>query len=168
MSRDASHTPAPDRQPWLFGSWVRRLRLSAGLVLLTYVTTHLLDHATLNISIAAADRVLQVQRFVWQGLVGTAVLYAALTIHPLLGLWALYARRHFRWSAPEAWQLLLGLTIPAPLMARAIEARPGLPILDRPMRGPVAQPLAAKAHDRPQNFVVTEPQHPGTAEPHSG
>lgn len=112
MSADISHTPPPARQPWLLGSRVRQLRLAAGLVLFTYVTTHLLNHAVLNISIGAADRVLLVQRFMWEGVIGTALLYGALAVHPLLGLWALYARRHFRWSAAEAWQLLLGLTIP--------------------------------------------------------
>jgi adenylate cyclase len=113
MTSNTSQAEPPDRQPWLLGSRVRQLRLTAGLVLLTYVTTHLLNHAALNISIAAADRVLLVQRFIWQGIAGTTLLYAALAIHPLLGLWALYARRHFRWTAAEAWQLLLGLTIPA-------------------------------------------------------
>ena len=113
MAPDVSHTPPPGRQPWLLGSRVRQLRLAAGLVLFSYVTTHLLNHAVLNISIGAADRVLLVQRFIWQGYIGTTLLYAALAVHPSLGLWALYARRHFRWSAAEAWQLLLGLTIPA-------------------------------------------------------
>ncbi len=113
MTADISHTPPAVRQPWLFGSRVRQLRLAAGLVLFTYVTTHLLNHAVLNISMSAADHVLLVQRFIWEGVIGTALLYLALAVHPLLGLWALYARRHFRWSAAEAWQLLLGLTIPA-------------------------------------------------------
>ncbi len=102
-------------QPWLLGSRVRRLRLAAGLVLFTYVGTHLLNHACLNISVGAADRMLLVQKFIWQGVLGTALLYGALAVHPLLGLWALYARRHFRWSAAEAWQLLLGLSIPGML-----------------------------------------------------
>jgi len=113
MMPDTSHTLPPPRQPWFFGSRLRQARLAAGLVLFTYVTLHLLNHAVLNISIGAADAVLQVQRFIWQGVVGTVLLYTALAVHPVLGLWALYARRHFRWSAAEAWQLLLGLTIPA-------------------------------------------------------
>ncbi len=103
------------RQPWLLGSVTRQLRLGTGLILFTYVLTHLLNHATLNISVAAADAVLLLQKFVWQGVVGTAAFYGALLTHAALGLWALYDRRFFRWRAAEMWQLVLGLAIPAML-----------------------------------------------------
>lgn len=115
MVPDASSARAARRQPWLLGSPVRRLRLAAGLTLFTYVLLHLLDHALLNWSIGAADGALLAQKFIWQGVVGTALLYSALVIHPTLGLWAFYARRHFRWRTSEALQLLLGLSIPAML-----------------------------------------------------
>ncbi len=115
------HDVVIDRQPWLLGSRLRQVRLAAGLILMTYVTLHLLNHALLNISVAAADQALLVQKWIWQGVVGTVLLYAALCVHPLLGLWALYAHRHFRWTASEAWQLLLGLTIPA-LLANHVAA----------------------------------------------
>src|SRR5205807_4119556 len=39
-------------------------------------------------------------------------LYAAATTHLSLGLWALYQRRHFRYTVIEITQLLLGLSIP--------------------------------------------------------
>ena len=39
-------------------------------------------------------------------------LYAAATTHFLLGLWALYQRRHFRYTVVEITQLVLGLSIP--------------------------------------------------------
>jgi adenylate cyclase len=110
-----SHARSAPRQPWLLGSRLRQLRLAAGLTLFTYVTLHLLNHSCLNISMAAAEQVLLLQKFIWQGVVGTALLYSALLVHPTLGLWALYARRDFRWSAAEAWQLVLGLSIPAML-----------------------------------------------------
>lgn len=51
--------------------------------------------------------------FVWQGVVGTALLYGALLAHMTLGLWALYARRYFRWTRAEILQLVLGLAFPA-------------------------------------------------------
>src|SRR5271166_5214975 len=102
MAPETSHVASSPRQPWLLGSRLRQLRLATGLVLFTYVLTHLLNHALLNISIATADRALLMQKFVWQGVVGTALLYSALIIHPSLGLWALYARRQFRWTTAEA------------------------------------------------------------------
>jgi adenylate cyclase len=116
MAADTSHGATSTGQPWLLGSRLRQLRLATGLVLFAYVLTHLLNHALLNISIATADRVLLLQKFIWQGVIGTTLLYGALTIHASLGLWALYARRQFRWTAAEAFQLLLGLSLPAMLV----------------------------------------------------
>jgi adenylate cyclase len=101
------------RQPWHVGAPVRRLRLASGLVLFVYVTTHLIDHALCNASYAAADAMLAVQKWIWQGVVGTALLYSALLAHLTLGLYALYARRQFRWAPTEALQLAVGLAIPA-------------------------------------------------------
>src|SRR6476646_2752830 len=41
-----------------------------------------------------------------------SILYAAATTHFLLGLWALYQRRHFRYTVIEITQLVFGLSIP--------------------------------------------------------
>jgi len=101
------------RQAWYFGSSARQLRLVSGLVLFAYVTTHLIDHALLNASIGAADLMLLAQKFVWQSLPGSVLLYAALLTHAWLGVLALYTRRQFEWRAAEALQLLLGLCVPA-------------------------------------------------------
>jgi adenylate cyclase len=113
MPQNPPHAASRPIPPWLLGSPVRKLRLATGLVLFTYVLTHLLNHAMLNISVVAADQVLLIQKFIWQGPVGTAALYASLTTHALLGVWALYDRRYFQWRASEIWQLALGLSIPA-------------------------------------------------------
>ena len=61
--------------------WVRKLRLLTGLTLFTYVTAHLLDHTLGNLSIPAMEAGLAVQKWIWQGLVGTVALYSALGIH---------------------------------------------------------------------------------------
>lgn len=95
---------------------MRRLRLVSGLVLLTYVTLHLSNHALGNVSLAWMERGLLVQKFIWQGVIGTAALYSALTVHFCLGFWALYERRRLYWTGPEFVQLLLGLAVP-PLLA---------------------------------------------------
>jgi adenylate cyclase len=105
----------PNRQPWIIGSPVRQARLASGLILFLYIATHLLNHAVLNFSLPAADAVLLLQKFIWQGTLGTALLYSALFIHMLLGLWSLYIRRTAGWRRGEALQLALGLAIPAML-----------------------------------------------------
>jgi adenylate cyclase len=95
---------------------LRSVRLTTGLVLFTYVGTHLLNHSLGNISLAWLERDLLVQKFIWQGWLGTGVLYSALVTHFFLGLWALYERRSVHWNPGEVTQLVLGLCIP-PLLA---------------------------------------------------
>ena len=97
-------------------SGVRQIRLCSGLVLLLYVSLHLTNHALGNVSLAAMERGLLVQKFIWQGWIGTIALYTALTVHFVLGLYALYERRRLHWTPPELAQLLLGLAVP-PLLA---------------------------------------------------
>ncbi len=104
------HPPRP-RRPG-----IRTVRLCSGLVLFTYVSLHLTNHALGNVSLAWMERGLLAQKFIWQGVIGTAALYSALAVHFCLGLYALYERRSLHWSARELTQLLLGLAIP-PLLA---------------------------------------------------
>lgn len=101
---------------WLRPAGVRSVRLTTGLVVFTYVGTHLLNHSLGNISLKWMERDLLVQKFIWQGWLGTAVLYSALVTHFFLGLWALYERRSLHWTPGEVAQLVLGLCIP-PLLA---------------------------------------------------
>ncbi len=98
---------------------MRKLRLGCGLVLFVYVSLHLTNHSLANISVAAAEAGLQLQKLLWQGPIGGLVLYGALGIHMLLGLWAFYERRHFGWTGTEIAQVVLGLSIP-PLLCNHI------------------------------------------------
>ncbi|WP_432261849.1 adenylate/guanylate cyclase domain-containing protein [Cupriavidus sp. TMH.W2] len=102
---------------------VRSVRLAAGLVLFTYVGTHLLNHSLGNISLAWLERDLLVQKFIWQGWLGTALLYSALATHFFLGLWALYERRSLHWTPGEVAQLVLGLCIPPLLPNHVVNTR---------------------------------------------
>jgi adenylate cyclase len=95
---------------------LRQVRLCSGLVCFTYVSLHLTNHALGNVSLAAMERCLLVQKFIWQGWIGTTALYTALSVHFVLGLYALYERRRLHWTPPELAQLLLGLAVP-PLLA---------------------------------------------------
>jgi adenylate cyclase len=108
--------------------WLRKLRLCTGLTLLFYVSTHLLDHSLGNISIAAMETGMVVQKWIWQGVAGTAALYFALATHYLLGLWAFYQRRHYGWTGTEVLQLILGLSIPFLLMNHLFATRISLAV----------------------------------------
>ncbi len=110
----------------LFPAGPRSLRLASGLVVFTYVGTHLINHSLGNWSLAWLERDLLVQKFIWQGVLGTIVLYSALTTHFLLGLWALYERRSAHWTPAEVTQLVLGLCIPPLLANHLVSGRIGL------------------------------------------
>jgi len=103
----------------------RLLRSTTGLVLFAYVTCHFVNHAFGIRSIEAMETATAVLLRPWQTVVGLTILYTALLIHGLLGLFALYRRRHLRMPASEAWQLLLGLAIPLLLIPHAITIRVG-------------------------------------------
>jgi adenylate cyclase len=109
--------PSPARLvAWSRPLGPRQVRLVSGLVLFTYITLHLTNHALGNISLEAMERALLVQKFIWQGWIGSVALYAALAAHFVLGLHALYERRRLHWTPAEVTQLLLGLAVP-PLLA---------------------------------------------------
>src|SRR5260221_8312728 len=107
-------TAAAMRIDWALG--VRRARLISGLVLFTYVLTHLLNHALGLISLDALDLGRRVFIGFWRTRPVTLVLYAAILTHLSLALWSIYRRRSLRMPAWEASQLLLGLSIPPLLL----------------------------------------------------
>jgi adenylate cyclase len=61
------------------------LRLASGVVLYAYLVTHFANHALGNVSLAAMEEGLEYHVIVWQSLLGTLLLYSALTIHAALG-----------------------------------------------------------------------------------
>lgn len=82
-----------------------RLRLATGLVLMTFLTTHLLNHALGIHSLAAMERGRELFVAVWRSLPGLVLLYAALAGHVLLVVHKLYRRRSLRLPAWEKAQL---------------------------------------------------------------
>src|SRR4051794_5518150 len=107
------------------GIGVRQVRLACGLVLFAYLVSHLANHALGNISMDALAGGLALHMAVWQFLPVAILFYAAAIIHSGLGIWALYERRQFRWKAVEPLQLLLGLSIPALIIAHIAGVRLG-------------------------------------------
>jgi adenylate cyclase len=102
---------------------LRRLRLTTGLILFAYVGCHLTNHALGNISLDWMERGLVLHKWIWQSVPGTLALYGALTTHLSLGIWALYERRHYGWTAADAAQLVLGLAIPLLLAHHLVVTR---------------------------------------------
>jgi adenylate cyclase len=94
------------------GIGVRQVRIACGLALFAYLVSHYACHALGNISYAAMAEGLTYHMAFWRNPVVTAAFYTAAAIHWALGLWALYERRQFRYTAAEVTQLVLGLSIP--------------------------------------------------------
>ena len=90
---------------------IRRLRLAAGLIMLSYLTLHLSMHALGNVSFEAMQWGTQIHDFIWHSVPGTIALYGAFAIHFTLALFALYARRSFRMAGGELVRLVLGFSI---------------------------------------------------------
>src|ERR1700693_1192808 len=110
---------------YLRGIGVRQVRLACGVVLFTYLVSHFLNHALGNISMEALTAGLYYHTMFWQFLPVAILLYTAALLHPGLGIWALYQRRQFRWKAIEPLQLVLGLSIPALIIAHIVGVRVG-------------------------------------------
>jgi adenylate cyclase len=108
------------------GTGLRQIRLASGLVLFTYLVSHFLNHALGNISMEALASGVYLHTSFWQFLPVAIVFYTACLVHTGLGLWALYERRQFRWRAIEPLQLVLGLSVPALVIAHIIGIRMGL------------------------------------------
>jgi adenylate cyclase len=97
---------------WLRGIGVRQVRLGCGLVMFSYIFSHFFNHALGNFSYDTMEAWLRFHIWWWRIPIVNFTLYAAATTHFALGLWALYQRRHFRYTFIEIAQLLLGLSIP--------------------------------------------------------
>ena len=101
----------------------RRVRLASGLVLFTYVTTHLANHALGLVSLDAMEAGRVYFLALWRNPLGSLVLYVSLVSHVALAFWALYQRRTLRMPLWEAAQLALGLAIPPLLVSHIVGTR---------------------------------------------
>ncbi len=106
-----------------------KIRVYCGLVLFTYVTVHLINHSLGSISFDALSAGLKIHLAVWRSWPGTVLLYGALTVHIALVLWRLYTRRNFKYKRWEAWQVVLGFSIPILLGGHVFFQRVGSSML---------------------------------------
>ena len=103
--------------------FVRRLRLGAAFVLLTYLVLHFINHALGLVSLNAMETGRWWFLALWRSAPGTLALYGAITVHGILALWLLYDRRTLRMPLWEATQYALGLLLPALLVAHVVGTR---------------------------------------------
>ncbi|HXQ67947.1 MAG TPA: hypothetical protein VN980_15350, partial [Alphaproteobacteria bacterium] len=102
---------------------MRRLRSASGLVLFSYVLTHLLNHALGLISLTAQEAGLVWFMDFWRNPLATTALYGAFLTHITLAFVKLYQRRSLRMPAWEATQLILGLAVPPLLIEHVLGTR---------------------------------------------
>jgi adenylate cyclase len=101
-----------------------RTKLASGLVLFTFLATHLINHTLGVISLQAMDVGAGMFKFVWRSWPGTVLLYAAAITHPLLALFNWLRRGHYRGIAWQGWvQLGLGLCVPPMVVDHIIGTR---------------------------------------------
>ena len=137
---------------WLRGIGVRQVRLVCGLIMFSYIFSHFFNHALGNYSYATMEAWLRFHVWWWRIPIVNYTLYAAATIHFFLGLWALYQRRHFRYTAIEITQLIFGLSIPL-LMAAHFGVRLSGVMFDR-LPPNYATPLFGYWVNRPYMIAV--------------
>ncbi len=104
-------------------AWERSMRLWAGIVLMVFVTTHLLNHA---IGILGVDAMQSVQVWrvaIWRSWPGSILLYGAAIIHFVLAVKRIVQRRTWRMPLTEAVQIALGLLIPVLIYQHLIGTR---------------------------------------------
>src|SRR5712672_143395 len=102
---------------------IRRLRLFSGLVMLAYVTTHLLNHAVGLISVEAMENVLWYIFRIWTNRPAQLLLYSSFVVHYALALYALWQRQTLRLRASELSQVVLGFAIPFLLVRHVVTTR---------------------------------------------
>ena len=104
----------------------RDLRLASGLVLFLYVALHLLNHAAMNVSLAAAEGYAEIM-FALVGLPPVRwIIYGALLVHFALALHAIYRRRDLgSLSRGEIGQLVAGLLVVPILIGHVVPVRFG-------------------------------------------
>ncbi|MGE5165273.1 MAG: adenylate/guanylate cyclase domain-containing protein [Sphingobacteriales bacterium] len=142
-----------DFRTWLRGIGVRQVRLATGLVMFAYIFSHFFNHALGVISYDAMEAWLWYHVMVWRLPVINDILYISAVIHFSLGLWALYQRRHFRYTGAELTQLLLGLSIPLWLADHLGAQRLTGALFDTPPFN-YATPLFAYWVAAPHNIVL--------------
>lgn len=90
-----------------------RTKLASGLVLFTFLVTHLTNHALGVISLSAMETGSTLFTLLWRSWPGSILLYGAVLLHPMLALYNWLRRGHYRGIPWQGWtQITLGLLVP--------------------------------------------------------
>jgi len=108
----------------------RPWRLGSGLVMLSYLSMHLANHALGLVSLSAAEAGLRWSIALWQSVPGTVALYGAFAIHFALALNTLYQRRHWQLPFTEWLRLWSGFGLPLLLIGHAVSTRLAVTMFD--------------------------------------
>lgn len=112
---------------------LQKLRLLSGLVMFSFLSMHLLNHALGLISIEAAEHGKRWFSVVWMNPFSLSLFYGAVLTHVLLVLHALYKRRTLNMPMREALQLVFGLLIPLLIIEHAASLRFSSMLYDIPV-----------------------------------
>lgn len=113
------------------GLFIRMARIWSGLFLLTFVTCHLLNLSLGVISLSAMDAARPYLSGIWASPILGLPLLAALVVHFLLGLWAIYRRPILQTNFQDMVQLFTGIVV-VPLMATHVVGVAALKINETP------------------------------------
>lgn len=101
-----------------------RTKLATGLILFTFLGTHLINHTLGIVSLQAMDGGAVLFKFIWRSWPGTILLYAAALLHPLLALYNWLRRGHYRGIPWQGWmQIGLGILVPPLVIDHIIGTR---------------------------------------------
>ncbi len=101
----------------------RMLRLSSGIVLFSFATTHFFNAGMGLFGVEAANAAREIIGGFWKSYPGTVLLYLSMTIHIALGFRNIAMRRNWRMPVLEAVQIGFGFLIPFWLMKHIIATR---------------------------------------------
>lgn len=101
----------------------RTLRMWAGIVLMVFVATHLINHAIGVFGVDVMEQVQHWRTWAWRTWIGTVLLYGSLAIHIVFTLRRAVSRRTLRMPLAEALQIALGLAIPLLLWRHIVDSR---------------------------------------------
>jgi len=114
-----SQRPAPGRRVPV----ERSIRLWSGVVLFTFVATHLLNHAVGIFGLDAMDTVQEWRWHVWKTAPGAMLLYSSAVAHILLALKRIVTRQTWRMPIDELIQIVFGLLIPVFVINHILQTR---------------------------------------------
>ncbi|MEM6371197.1 MAG: adenylate/guanylate cyclase domain-containing protein [Pseudomonadota bacterium] len=105
------------------GTWATRARIVSGLILMAYVTAHLVNLAAVLISQDVFDTLQAARLWLVRSNTGTAITGLALLTHMVLSLGKVALAQTLRMPLRDAVQVALGLVIPLILVSHVIYTR---------------------------------------------